>query len=142
MELQEAIRSYTQKALSYYGDAQNEEFFRRLKQKEFVTLRCTRCGKIMFPPRPVCPACHSDKLAWVALPRTGTLYAFTQQQKAFRFSAPDVIGLVELEGVGRIMTKINGSFEDLRIGMEVELEFLVLDDGGVVHQFRPTGRNG
>ncbi|MCL4558225.1 MAG: Zn-ribbon domain-containing OB-fold protein [Deltaproteobacteria bacterium] len=140
MDIQEAIRTYTRKAVSYYGDAQNDEFFRRLKQKEFVSLRCTRCGKVMFPPRPVCPECHSGKLEWVDLPRTGTLYAFTQQEKAFRFSAPDVIGLVELEGVGRITTKIKGNFEQLVIDMRVELEFLELDDGSVVHQFRPAGQ--
>lgn len=138
MDVQDAVKTYTAKAESFYGDGRTAEFFERLKRREFATLKCGACGNVMFPPRPFCPQCHSDAVFWIEMPRTGTLYGFTTQEKAFRFSNPAVLGLVELEGIGRIITKIDAPFETLRIGMRVELEFLELEDGSVVHQFKPV----
>jgi uncharacterized OB-fold protein len=70
------------------------------------------------------------------MPKKGKLYAFTQQERSLRFGKPDVIGIVELEGIGKILTRINAPFESLKIGMELHLDFI--DVGGLIlHQFTP-----
>ena len=53
-----------------------------------------------------------------------------------RFMPPDVVGLVELEGVGRIFTHVRGDIADLAIGTEVELDFVEISDDLVVHAFK------
>ena len=69
----------------------------------------------------------------------GTVYAFTQQERSIRFMKPDVIGLVEIAGVGRVLTRFDAPIEALRIGQDVELCFYEVSDEIVVHQFRPVG---
>jgi len=138
MDIPVALKFYNNKSFDYYSDRIVKQFFERLKNKDFSTVKCKDCGRILLPPKLFCDICYSSKLEWVTLPSVGVLYAFTQQSKAFRFSTPDVIGIVEFENIGRILTRINGRYEDLKIGMHVELEFLELEQGIVLHQFKPV----
>jgi len=136
MELSEIIKSYTQKALEHYGDSATKKFYEFLSNKEFKTTKCKKCEKPFFPPRPFCSHCLGEDIEWVDMPKKGKLYAFTQQERSLRFGKPDVIGIVELEGIGKILTRINAPFESLKIGMELHLDFI--DVGGLIlHQFSP-----
>jgi uncharacterized protein len=137
--MKEIIDQKTLEAIRHYGDATTEEFYRRLRERRFMSTRCTACGDVAFPPRGFCPACHQRDVTWIDLPVRGTLYAFTQQQRSIRFSAPDVIGLVELAGVGHILTRIDAPFELLSIGQPMQLDFYEVSREIVLHQFRPVG---
>jgi uncharacterized OB-fold protein len=94
----------------------------------------------MYPPRPFCPRCFGP-VVWVDLPRRAKLYAFTQQERATRFTKPDVIGLVEIEGLGTILSKINAPFEALTIGQDLELDPVVVSDEITVHAWKPAEQN-
>jgi uncharacterized OB-fold protein len=110
-----------------------------LKNRRLMTTRCKICRKTFFYPRVFCPFCSSQELEWVSLSGKGKLYAFTQQEKALRFMKPDVVGIVELEGcIGKIFTKIEAPFDELTIGMDVEVSFLKLSEDLTLHQFRPV----
>jgi uncharacterized OB-fold protein len=124
-------------AVAIYGDAAAAEFHARLAQKRLCSTQCTSCREIAFPPRPFCPFCHAREVAGVDLPRTGRLYAFTQQHRSLRFCAPDVLGLVELDGVGRILSRIDAPFDSLVTGQPLTLDFLEVSPGRWLHQFRP-----
>ncbi len=137
MDPTEVIKKYTLKALEHYGDSYTKEFYERLKKRDFSAPYCELCKKYAFPPRPFCPYCFRTTLIWKKLPETGRLYAFTQQERALRFTKPDVIGIVELEGVGRFVTRINAPFESLKIGMDLVLDFIEVENGLVLHQFKP-----
>jgi len=129
----------TLEAIRTYGDAAAERFYRDLRDKKLSSTRCEACGEVAFPPRGFCPSCHEqERIRWVELPTRGTVYAFTQQERSLRFGKPDVIGLVELPGVGRILTKIDAPFEALQIGQAVELCFVTLSEELTLHQFRPV----
>jgi uncharacterized OB-fold protein len=121
-----------------YGDQAVQEFYRRLKAREFKTTRCRKCGEIALPPRDFCPVCFASDVEWIDLPRRGTLYAFTQQERSLRFGKPDVIGVVELPGAGRLLTRILAPLESLSIGMKVEVDFLDVSGQETLHQFRPA----
>ena len=121
-----------------YGDDAVREFYRCLKAREFRTTRCKSCGEVALPPRMFCPACFGDDVEWIDLSRRGTLYAFTQQERSLRFGKPDVIGVVELPDAGRLLTRVDAPYDELSIGMEVELDFLDVSENQTLHQFRPV----
>jgi uncharacterized OB-fold protein len=120
-----------------YGDEAVQEFYRCLKDREFKTTRCKNCGEVALPPRMFCPACFGMDVEWIDLPRKGTLFAFTQQERSLMFGKPDVIGVVEFPEIGRLLTRIDAPFESLSIGMEVELDFIDVSEDQTLHQFRP-----
>ena len=121
----------------YMQDRAAEEFFSRLEEGRFQSTRCGACGKTHYPPRVVCPECLSGDLEWVDLPREGVLAAFTWQEAAIRCRKPDVLGLVELEGIGNVFTRIDAPYENLHIGQRVVFDTWVSFDGLTLHQFRP-----
>jgi uncharacterized OB-fold protein len=90
--------------------------------------KCTECGKILYPPRLVCPACGARTFAKETLPRDGKVVTFTVIRvppAGFTEQTPLPIALVELTNGVRLMVQI-GDVEDpgkLEIGMPVRLEF-------------------
>lgn len=144
------IISATKRAIDFNADGATSTFYAALRERRFRGTRCTSCGHVPFPPRDHCVRCAQpgDALAatrrmeWIDLPRCGTVYAFSQQQRSWRFSKPDVIGLVSLVGVaGLVLTKLDAPFDALAIGQDVEVDFLEVGPELVVHQFRPVGRS-
>ncbi len=120
-------------------DRAAEEFFTRLSEGEFQSTRCRTCGEKHYPPRVICPHCLGEELEWVDLPREGTLLAFTWQEAAIRCRKPEVLGLVELEGIGNVFTRIDAPYESLHIGQRVAFDTWTTLDGVVLHLFRPVG---
>ncbi len=137
--MRELLDRTTLEAIRHYGDRATEEFYAHLRERRFMSTRCRGCSEVAFPPRSFCPACHGVDVEWFELPRRGALYAFTQQERSLRFSKPDVLGLVDLPGVGRILTRIDAPFESLSIGLAVELDFYEISPELVLHQFRVAG---
>ncbi len=132
MDIREAISKATEEGIKHYGDSMTHKFYSSLKQRKFMTTKCMSCGNIDFPPRPFCTSCYSDKVEWIEIPKKGKVYSFTFQKRALRFTYPDIIGFVEIDGIGRILTKIEG--ENIKVGDEVELDFIEVD-GVVLHKF-------
>ena len=54
-----------------------EAFYQYLAEQKLMGSRCRSCGALHLPPRPLCPACYSDKLAWEQIGGRGKLVAFT-----------------------------------------------------------------
>lgn len=138
--MNEQITRATLSALKHYGDKATLKYYEFLKRGEFKTTICRNCQKKFFPPRSICPSCLSEVDEWVDMARTGVIYAFTQQERALRFTKPDVIGIVVLDSGERVLTKINGKFEELQIGMKVRLELLKLNDDVTLHTFTPVSQ--
>jgi|SRR5215467_7655564 len=124
-----------------FDDRAMARFYEELRGRRLRFPRCAACSKVFVPPRTRCSRCLSSDLEWIDAPSRGTLYAFTTQETGLRFTQPDVIGAVELaleDGPARLITRIDAKLGDLRIGMAVELDFVVVDSGVVLHQFRPV----
>ncbi len=131
------IDSSTVRAIKFNSDGATKHYYNALKEGRFQSTQCQQCNHIPFPPRMFCPQCGSTDIQWIDLPKQGTLYAFTQQSRALRFNAPDVIGLVSLPDIGMILTKIDAPIEQLSIGQTVEWNTFKVDDRLTVHQFHP-----
>lgn len=89
--------------------------------------KCTACEKIYFPPRQVCSLCGSLKFEPTRLAEKGKLLTYTiirVPPHQFADLAPYAVGIVELEDGVRLTAQIvDCSFEELRIGLPVKIEF-------------------
>jgi len=114
-------------------------FFQSLKEGKLTTTKCKNCGKLMWPPRIVCPECFSENLEWVDLGAEGELYAFTEMRLGaplgFVEDAPFCIGLIKIGGL-LISARIDeAKYEDLKIGDKAKLKIVELEDGRVFYRF-------
>jgi len=116
-------------------DAEHTEihqFYDNLHEGDLTTTECGDCGAIHFPPRIVCPECHSDDLAYTSLPHRGELFAFTEVRGAapigMNDDVPFVVAVVDLGPVRLSARVVDAGYEDLSIGDEVELVIVDLDD--------------
>lgn len=117
-------------------------FFKNLREGRLTTTKCKSCGKLLWPPRIVCPECMSDELEWVDLGSEGELYAFTEMRLGaplgFVEDVPFCIGIVKIDGLS-ISARIDDTkYEDLEIGDKVQLKIVELDDGRVFYRFVPS----
>ncbi len=114
------------------------EFYRRLDQGELATTYCASCEELRFPPRERCASC-GEATGWRPLSGRGALHAFTQQERGLRFTAPHVLGVVDLEEGVRVFGLLDAPFESLAIGQPVEARPLRDVAGITLLAFRPRG---
>lgn len=104
-----------------------EQFYKFLSQGKLMAGKCTRCGKIHLPPRPLCDNCFSQQFEWMEISGKGKLVTYTVIHIApqqFQALAPYAVGIVELENGLRIPGMIQGATqEQLQIGMELAIDF-------------------
>ena len=115
------------------------KFFQNLKEGRLTTTKCKKCGKLLWPPRIVCPNCLSENLEWVDLGVEGELYAFTEMKLGaplgFIEDTPFCIGIVKISSL-LISARIDDAkYEDLKIGDKVGLKIVELPDGRVFYRF-------
>jgi len=115
------------------------QFFKNLKEGRLTSTQCTKCGKLLWPPRIVCPNCLSNELSWVDLGTEGELYAFTEMKLGaplgFTEDTPFCVGMVKINGV-LISSRIdNAKYDELKIGDKVKLKVVELEDGRVFFRF-------
>jgi uncharacterized protein len=117
-------------------------FYDRLREGRLSTTRCPRDQEYHWPPRTVCPKCHSEELEWVDLPEGGRIYAFSAvlggAPLGLEADVPFSVGLVDLEGAPlRLFGRIDGRpWTELHVGDRVRVEAVELDDGRVFYRFR------
>ncbi len=120
----------------------------RASHYRLVGSRCKSCGKISYPPKPVCPYCGHRETEEVELPRRGRVLSYTviyTVPDGFRKYAPLILGLVELENGVRVVAPLTDVMpHEVRTGMKVEAVLRrVQEDGehGVIYygvKFRPS----
>lgn len=111
-----------------------EPFWTALSAGRLVTTACRACGRISFPPKPVCRSCWSKDVEWRELSPRGTLYSFTVNHVAprtFRHEAPYSVALVDLEDGIRLMCGVAGFPTVADIGRPVEMVVLSYEDGSL-----------
>jgi uncharacterized OB-fold protein len=96
------------------------EFYRRLEGNELATTFCAGCERFSFPPRERCADCGAGQ-EWRPLSGRGSVYAFTSQERGLRFTAPDVVGIAELDEGVRVFGVFDASLEELEVGLPLEV---------------------
>jgi uncharacterized OB-fold protein len=109
-----------------------EQFYKFLTQGKLMAGKCTRCGKIHLPPRPLCDNCFSQQFTWTEVSGKGKLLTYSVIHIAppqFQAMTPYTVGIVELENGLRIPGMISGvAQEQLRIGMDLTIDFGTRDN--------------
>jgi scaffold protein (connect acetoacetyl-CoA thiolase and HMG-CoA synthase) len=104
-----------------------EQLYKYMSQGKLMGGRCKKCGKIHFPPRPLCDVCYSKEFEWVELPTRGKLLTYTVIHIApvqFQSMAPYAMGIVELEDGLRVPGMIKEvAVDQLKIEMLLTIVF-------------------
>lgn len=115
------------------------QFFKNLREGRLTSTKCTKCGKILWPPRIFCSNCLSSELEWIDLGAEGELYAFTEMKLGvplgFAEDVPFCVGMVKIGGV-LVSTRIDkAKYDELKIGEKLRLKIVELADGRVFYRF-------
>ena len=104
-----------------------EEFYRFAGERRLMVARCSKCGELLLPPRPMCTKCLSTDLKWVELGKRGELLTYTVIHVAptqFQSMVPYVVGVVKLKDGLKLPGMIRGiEPEEIKVGMELEVDF-------------------
>jgi uncharacterized OB-fold protein len=96
--------------------------------------KSAKTGKVFFPPRLVEPGNGNRKFKPVKLEYCGELLTFTVIRVApmgFEKQSPYALGIIALDGGGRITTQISDiPVDNVKIGMRVRVEFRKINDEG------------
>ena len=124
--------------------SQDTQFFwNGVRSGELLIQRCSSCGELRHPPRPMCPSCRS--MDWDTVPASGRgeVYSYVVYHHPLvpPFEAPYVVALIELEeGVRMISNVVGVDPHEVAIGMPVEVTFEAVDDELTLPLFRPRER--
>ena len=110
-------------------------YWREIPQRyRFEAGKCSKCGKIFFPPRLICDACKSKEFEKIKLQKEGKILTYTVIRVApteFTDQAPYAMGIVELKDGVKILSQIaDCEFDKLEIGMPVKIEFRKISEEG------------
>jgi uncharacterized OB-fold protein len=133
-------------------DADSAEFWAGTAAGELRVQACAVCGRLRFPPRPMCPWCRSLESAWRATSGRGTVWSFVVPHPpllpAFEPLAPYnvvVVALAEDETirlVGNLVASPDGAInqippQTITIGMPVRVVFQPAGEDIVLPRWAP-----
>ena len=102
-------------------------FYEFVKEKRLMAAKCSECGTVFLPPKPMCTSCLSTNLNWIELEGAGNLLSYTVIHvvpEQFRSIAPYTVGIVEFTKGLRLPGMIcDVSPEELKVGMKLKICF-------------------
>ena len=124
-------------------DLETKPFWDGCKEGRFLIRHCNACGADHYYPRPFCPTCWSDDVAWKEASGRATLYTYSvvhvNDLPPFGERVPYVAAIVELEEGPRVMTNVEGvEHEALQIGMPLVVDYKPISDDITIAIFRPA----
>jgi uncharacterized protein len=106
----------------------SKPFWDSLRNRELRLQKCDQCGRVWYPPSPLCPGCWSRQFTWTRLSgrgRVNSWVVFHQSYfRGFDGELPYNVTEVELVEGPRLLTNLVGIRNDqIRAGMLVEIVF-------------------
>ena len=119
--------------------SRTHEFWDALKERRFITTKCTKCGHVSFPPQADCPKCMSNEFTWVDLGREATLVTFTYVQittASFADNDPYIIAIGQLPDGLKVLAWLEGvQPENAKPGMRLRVEARTSKEGNPYYVF-------
>ena len=124
-------------------DFETRPYWDAARDGKLMIRRCRACGDAYFYPRSFCPKCWSEDVEWEEASGRATLYTWSVVHRndlpPFPERVPYVAAIVDLDEGPRMMTNVEGcEFDDLRVGMALQVDFRVDSDEVTVPIFRPA----
>jgi hypothetical protein len=126
-------------------DRDTEFFWSGVAEGRILIQRCSDCGALRHPPRPMCPSCASLRWVPVAVSGRGAVhsYAVHHHPPVPGFSPPFIVVLADLdEGVRLLANLSDCDPSGVAIGMAVEAYCAEVEPGYWLPQFRPADPGG
>ncbi len=121
-------------------DASTEPFWQAAKERRLVAPKCSDCGRFRLPPTPFCPECQSTSMDWIELSGRATVYSFAVVHKfpgqPDLILVPAVVELPDAPGTRLVTNIIDIAPEEVRIGMNLTVDFHPISDGWQLPVFR------
>ncbi len=124
-------------------DEDAKPFWEGTARGELLVQKCSACGRMRIPPRPMCPECRSLANEWVRLSGTGRVWSFVVPHPpllpAYTELAPYNVIAVELDEdsslrlVGNLVKSADGAINEvdprsIEIGEPVRVVFAKVED--------------
>ena len=118
------------------------EYWRQAARGILVVPTCRACGRNFWHPRPRCPHCASDKVAWTECSGKGVVHTFTVVRQTadpfFQSKVPYAVAMVRLDEGPMLMSGIAGcTVDEVKIGMRVVAVFEPASDKIAIPLFKP-----
>ncbi|MDI6690721.1 MAG: Zn-ribbon domain-containing OB-fold protein [Candidatus Bathyarchaeota archaeon] len=103
-------------------------FLEELKNGKIIATTCSKCGRIMVPPRIYCEKCFKPADGWKYVKDTGVINTFSVSflaADASRLKEPIVVAIINLDGASEGMGIVHrieeyGDWREVKIGMKVK----------------------
>jgi len=124
-------------------DEDAKPFWAGTARGELLVQKCSDCGRMRIPPRPMCPQCRSLANEWVPLSGKGRVWSFVVPHPpllpAFTELAPYNVIAVELDEdpslrlIGNLVKSADGAINEvdphaIQIGEAVRVVFAKVED--------------
>jgi uncharacterized OB-fold protein len=134
-------------------DSDSAPFWEAALRGELRVQACARCGRLRFPPRPMCPWCQSLEDEWRLMSGRGTVWSFVVPHPpllpAFMPVAPYNVVVVSLEEdstlrmVGNLVSSPTGPINEIdpatiEIGQPVTVVFQQVSDDITLPRWMPA----
>jgi len=118
-----------------------------LGEKKLMASKCTKCGALYVPPRPLCNKCFGSEMEWAEMKGKGKLAAFTtiaiaptlMIEEGYGRDNPYCSGVVELAEGPKISARILGvdakKPEEIKIGTPLAVDFVERGEGEAKRTF-------
>ena len=103
-------------------------FLDELKNGKIIATTCSKCGRIMVPPRIYCEKCYAPTDGWAYVKDTGVVNTFSVSflaADATRLKEPIIVAIINLDGASEgigIVHRIEEvpDWKEVKIGMKVK----------------------
>jgi uncharacterized OB-fold protein len=127
--------------IGYVSETKVADFVKYLEKGKIMATRCSRCGKLYFPPRADCPDDFSTDMKWEQLSGKCELLTYTTAHFAptgFQDDLPYTIGLALCEEGVKVYALLSKDIDqkEIQIGMNLHLVPLRLPDGRITYELK------
>lgn len=119
----------------------SEFFWEAAKQDRLVGQRCSDCGQLRSPPRPMCPECNSVEVEAQTLSGRGTVYSWVipRHPPVPGFEGTHIVAVIDLaEGIRFVSNLCDIEYGDVTPDLPVEVFFEDTRGGYRIPLFRPA----
>jgi uncharacterized protein len=125
------------------ADDDTRPFWEAARDGRLLIKRCADCGAAHFYPRPFCPRCWSQAVAWEPASGRAALYTWSvvhhNDLPPFPERLPYVAAVVDLAEGPRLQTTIvDCEPTSLRVGMALQVAFRDLTEEVTIPVFAPA----
>jgi hypothetical protein len=127
--------------IGFISETKVADFVKYLEEGKIMATRCSKCGKLYFPPRADCPEDLSMDMTWEKLSGRCKLLTYTTAYFAptgFEDDVPYTIALAQCEEGVKVYALLSKDIREneIHIGMDLRLTPLQLPNGKITYELK------